>query len=94
MWSRRDGTKLNASKQKILHFQFLDNLQDLFTLAYVINETVAKCVCQTNSSELLTSSEFKDFSYEHEAGFSQRIFPPVDLIAIVRQVAVIVSLLL
>lgn len=43
---------------------------------------------------VLTSSEFKYFSYEHEAGFSEGIPPPVSLVAVVWQVTVIVSLLL
>lgn len=42
----------------------------------------------------LTSSEFEDFSDEHEAGFSQGVSPAVALVTVVGQVAVVVSLLL
>lgn len=42
----------------------------------------------------LTSSEFKDFPDEHEAGFSQGVSPAVALVAVVGEVAVVVSLLL
>ena len=35
------------------------------------------------NSTQLTSSEFKDLSYEHEAGFSQGVFPPIWLITVV-----------
>lgn len=42
----------------------------------------------------LTSSEFKDLSYEHEAGLGQGVSPPISVVTVVWQVAVVISLLL
>lgn len=43
---------------------------------------------------LLTSSKFKYLPNKHEAGLGQCVFPTVHFVAVVRQVAVIVSVLL
>lgn len=50
--------------------------------------------CVHEEARSLTSSEFKDFPDEHEAGFSQGVSPAVALVAVVGEVAVVVSLLL
>lgn len=51
-------------------------------------------MCLHEEKRSLTSSEFKDFADEHEAGFSQGVSPAVTLVAVVGEVAVIVSILL
>lgn len=51
-------------------------------------------VAQFYYLRLLTPSEFKDLSYEHEARFSQSVFFAVRLISVVRQVAVVVVVFL